>query len=181
MSTAHAIYRHRTTAGKRVFLSELAENDANANYARWLNDPTITHWLETHSATIPQLKKYIREKQRKADAILYGVFLIKNGQHIGNIKLEPIDYQKKNVVIGMLIGEKRLWGKGIATEVMKLATNYAFSVLKMRTVTLGVIPENKAALHIYLKCGFYVVRTDRKVMNHDGVFYDRCVLRKEAS
>ncbi|MDD5751481.1 MAG: GNAT family protein [Candidatus Peribacteraceae bacterium] len=175
MSTAHAIYRHRTAAGKRIFLSVLTEHDANANYAGWLNDPVITHWLETRSATIPKLKKYIREKQRKPDAILYGVFLIKNGQHIGNIKLEPIDYKKRDVVIGMLIGEKRLWGRGIATEVIKLATNYAFAMLKMRTVTLGVIPENKVALHIYQKCGFYIVRTDKNVLNHDGVLYDRCV------
>lgn len=181
MPTVRAAPRQRTVVGNVVFLSELTEDDATENYAHWLNDPEVNRWLETRNVTIPELKKYILEKRENPNAVLFGIFWNENGEHIGNIKLEPIDHEKKEATIGILVGEKEYWGKGAATEATNLATDYAFSVLKMRAVTLGVIPENKPALRVYEKCGFAVVRTDPKVMNHDGILYDRCVLRKEAS
>jgi len=166
--------------GSQIFLRTLTEKDASEAYARWLNDPEVNRWLETRRVTVPELKTYIREKQESPAALLCGIFWKENGQHIGNVKLEPIDFKKKEATLGIIVGARAYWGKGAATEATNLITDYAFSVLGMQAVTLGVIPENKSAIRVYEKCGFTVVHTDPKAMNHDGVLYDRCVLRKEA-
>src|SRR3989339_329284 len=166
-------------SGSRVFLRTLQEDDATDAYAAWLNDPEVNQWLETRRVTVPELRTYIRAKRESPDALLFGIFWKQTGQHIGNIKLEPIDREKKEATIGILIGEKPFWGKGVATEATNLAAEYAFSALGLQGVTLGVIPENKPAIRVYEKCGFTRVRIDPKTMNHDGVLYDRWVFRKE--
>jgi RimJ/RimL family protein N-acetyltransferase len=179
MRAARPPSQERTLAGTLVFLRPLAEEDATDAYAAWLNDPEVNRWLETHSVTLPELRAYIREKRESPHALLLGIFWKETGQHIGNVKLEPIDREKREATIGILIGEKAFWGKGVATEATNLATEHAFSALGMRAVTLGVIPENTAAIRVYEKCGFTRVRIDAKAVNHDGVLYDRWVYRRE--
>ena len=50
--------------------------------------------------------------------------------------------------------------------------------LKMKEVSLGVIPENKPAMHVYQKCGFKIYKTESKSLDHDGVLYDNVYLKK---
>jgi [ribosomal protein S5]-alanine N-acetyltransferase len=41
-----------------------------------------------------------------------------SGNNIGNIKYEPIVIEEHQATMGILIGEKRRRGKGVATEVI---------------------------------------------------------------
>lgn len=178
MATDPISSREKTAIGSLVFLRELTEEDASDAYAAWLNDPEVNQWLETRRVTVPELRDYIRAKRASPSALLFGIFWKETGQHIGNVKLEPIDDEKKEATIGILIGEKPFWGKGVATEVTNLAVKYAFSALGLQAVTLGVIPENKPAIRVYEKCGFTRVRIEPNAMDHDGVLYDRWVFQK---
>ena len=53
------------------------------------------------------------------------VNITKNNNHIGNIKLGPINFIHKNAVISYFIGEKKLWKRGYTTlaieEIIKIA------------------------------------------------------------
>lgn len=164
--------------GSIVFLRELHEGDASETYAAWLNDPVVNQFLETRSVTVPELKAYIRSKVESPTALFLGIFWKEDGRHIGNIKLEPIDGTKKEATIGILIGDKECWGKGVATEATNLLTEYAFSELALNAVKLGVIPQNAAAIRVYEKCGFHQVEVEKDAMNHDGVMFDRVVMKK---
>lgn len=164
--------------GSIVCLRELSEDDATAEYAAWLNDPEVNKYLETRHVTLPELRDYIRGKKESPTAILMGIFWKENGRHIGNVKLEPINKEKKTATMGILIGDKDYWGKGVATETTNLVTEYAFSDLKLELIELGVIAENAAAIRVYKKCGFETVRVEPKAMDHDGILYDKVVMRK---
>lgn len=169
-----------TLSGTLIFLRELTEADATESYAHWLNDPEVNQWLETRHVTVPELRTYIREKRLSSNALLFGIFWKENGQHIGNIKLEPMDRENGEATIGILIGEKAYWGKGVATEATNLVTDFAFRNLHMHAVNLGVISENKSAIHVYEKCGFTLVRKEKEKMNHDGILYDAWYFQKLA-
>lgn len=171
---------HWPIRGERIFLRPLREPDASATYAQWLNDEEVNRYLETRSVTLAELRTYIEEKHRNPQALLLGIFWSEDGSHIGNVKLEPIDFQEGDAVIGILIGDKRHWGKGVATETVDVVCTLAFDILKLQSLTLGVIPENAPAIRVYEKCGFHTVRTERDALNHDGVLHDRIVMRKEA-
>ena len=140
--------------GRRIYLKVLDEKDATEEYCDWLNDPGVNKYLETKEATIGELRRYIKDKNNDPNVLFLGIFLKKDGGHIGNIKLEPIDFNDKKATLGILIGNKEYWRKGLGTEATKLLVEYAFNTLDLIDVSLGVISENKAAIRVYEKAGF---------------------------
>ena len=87
--------------GDRIFLKKLSQKNATEEYCSWLNDPEVNQYLETRRATVAELKKYIKEKNKNSNCLFLGIFYKANNRHIGNIKLEPTDFkQKKGVYYG---------------------------------------------------------------------------------
>jgi RimJ/RimL family protein N-acetyltransferase len=162
--------------GVHIYLRTLGEKDANQDYCSWLNDPEVNAYLETRSTTILELKDYIMKKNASPGCIFLGIFTKEGGKHIGNIKLEPIDFGRKTATLGLLVGDKDYWGKGFGTEAVKLLVGWAFSNLGMEEVDLGVISENAAAIKVYGKAGFRVERVEKNAIRHDNKLYDRIVM-----
>lgn len=148
--------------GERIYLRTLTEDDANEEYAGWLNDNVVNQYLETKKATVEELRKYIKERYESKECIFLGIFLKKNDKHIGNIKLEPIDFENRIATMGMLIGDKNSWGKGFATEALNILVDWSFKNLNLAEMDLGVMRENAAAIRVYEKSGFRVVRENEK-------------------
>lgn len=162
--------------GKRVYLRELTPKNASKEYCAWLNDSEVNKYLETRKCNIPELKRYIQKQLDDPNSFFVGIFDKKNNKHIGNIKLEPIDWKNKKAVFGILIGNKDYWGKGIGTEATKLIVDYAFKDMNLNEIELGVISENKAAIKVYEKVGFKVIDIKKNAVNHDGVLFDDVIM-----
>jgi RimJ/RimL family protein N-acetyltransferase len=122
------------------------------------------------------LKQYIKEKKENPNCLFLGSFLKENNKHIGNIKLEPIEFNNKKATIGILIGNKDYWGKGIGTEATKLLVNYAFNSLDLKEVNLGVISENKVAIKVYKKVRFQIDRVEKKSAIYGNKYYDGIIM-----
>ncbi len=167
-------------AGEKIFLRTLDVKDASAEYVAWLNDPVVNQYLETRQATLENIGQYIREKLESPMALFLGIFWKEMGRHIGNIKLEPIDWEKKIATMGILIGDKEYWGKGVATEATNLIVDYAFRELGLKEVRLGVIATNTAARRVYEKCGFTVEKIEPNAIDHDGQKFDHVWMKKQS-
>ena len=135
-----------TLTGKLITLRTLEEKDATKEYASWLNDPEVNKYLTTKSVTLSELRDYIREKNADENIVLFGIFW--KDKHIGNVKLE-------DGLMGLLIGDKEYWGKGVGSEAVNLITNYAFSI-GYKEVRLGVKKNHTKAISLYKKCGYKV-------------------------
>jgi len=158
--------------GKRIYLRELKEEDASQEYCNWLNNSIVNKYLETRSTSIKELKEYIKEKKENENCIFLGIFIKNSDKHIGNVKLEPIDWNDKKATLGILIGDKNYWGKGICTIVMKLITKYAFEKMSLEKIDLGVLSENRAAIICYLKSGFKIDNFSPKADKRENALYD---------
>jgi len=161
---------------KNICLRKLKEEDASQEYCNWLNDPIVNKFLETRKATIEELKEYIREKKENKNCLFLGIFIKDIEKHIGNVKLEPIDWNNKKATLGILIGDKSYWGKGICSMVMKLVTEYAFEKLGLEKIDLGVISENKAAIKCYFNAGYKIEKVVKKVIKHGDKLYDKIIM-----
>jgi len=135
-----------------IQLRKLTLKNATKEYCNWLNDKEVNRYLETRKATINSLKKFINDKNKKKDCLLFGIF--HKEKHIGNVKLEPINYKEKTAELGILIGNKGYWNKGYGTKVMNLIINHAFNNLKLDKITLGVKANNKNAIKLYERVKF---------------------------
>ena len=167
--------------GRKIYIRELTENDATERYCGWLNDPIVNEYLETREATIDDLKEYIHSRKKNPNCLFFGIFIKDNNEHIGNVKLEPIDFEKKTSEFGMMIGEKKYWEKGIGTEVTRLVVNYAFNELNLKKIRLGVIPENKAAIRVYEKVGFKITKIEKDKIRHGDKLFDHMIMEIEKS
>lgn len=158
----------KTIVGDRVYLRTLEPGDASEAYCRWLNDPLVNAYLRTRNATTQDISNYIQEKAENPAAVLFGIFWKETDEHIGNVKLEPVDRAEGFADMGILIGNTAFWGKGVATEVTNLMVEYAWSELAIPRVILGVDTDNTAARRVYEKCGFRVYGVKKDFLSYEG-------------
>ena len=148
-----------------IYFRQLGTKDATARYCSWLNNPQVNKFLDTKKATVASLRQYIKDKNSKPDCIFLGIFDKTNHLHIGNIKLEPIDFVAKKAIVGILIGDKDYWGRGVGTKAMRLVIKYAFKDLKLNQLELNVKMGHQAAIKLYQKVGFAVTSKHPRAHN----------------
>ncbi|MHC4218420.1 MAG: GNAT family N-acetyltransferase, partial [Planctomycetota bacterium] len=103
---------------ERLTLRTLTESAADGPYLQWMQDPDIVRYLESRFSMFNRsdLARYIRAMNENEDVYLFGIFISATDEHVGNIKLGPINRHHDVGEIGILIGAKDHWGKGVATE-----------------------------------------------------------------
>jgi ribosomal-protein-alanine N-acetyltransferase len=142
--------------GERIYLREVRPSDVNENYYRWMNDPEVTQYLESrfYPNSMERLGDYVTSKLGDRDNVFLAIILKDDDQHIGNIKLGPIDWIHRFADVGIIIGDKSNWGKGYATEAIRLVVNYAFKKLNLHKVTAGCYANNSGAVKAFEKADF---------------------------
>lgn len=170
--------------GDLIRMRELRLSDVNETYYRWMNDSSATRYLE--SRFFPQSKEdileYVRVLHGKRDSVIFALILKEDGRHIGNIKLGNINWVHRHADVGMLIGEKDCWSRGVGREAMRLITDYAFGVLNLNHLTGGIYATNSGSLRMTLKSGWREEGRRREMYFSDGAYVDSIlvgVLRSE--
>ncbi len=156
--------------GPRILLESLKPQDITQNYANWMNDDEVVQYTESRGKnyTLKDLKNYIHEKNESPHDYLLGVFLKENREHIGNIKIGGIDLNKRSADIGVMIGNKKVWGQGFATEAIQLVTQYAFENLNLEKLIAGMLENNIGSLKAFLKSGYRQVDRQKTEKSFNG-------------
>lgn len=147
--------------GQDIYLRELKPEDVSQAYVDWMNDPDIMRFTEARFKqwSFDELTDFVKKCYNSQSDYMFGIFDKVTHNHIGNIKLGPVNPHHKFASIGLIIGNKDYWGKGIATDAIQLVTAFAFDELKLNKVTAGAYANNTASIKAFEKCGF----------NHEGL------------
>ena len=147
----------------------LTKADVTDRYLGWLADTSTTRFIETASGISGwhALESYVAERSNRGDILFLGIFNAVNGEHIGNIKYEPIDLIQKYAVMGIMIGQSEWRGKGVAAEVIKSTAMWLKSELALEEIILGVEKNNIHGIRAYENCGFKVSPTYKLIDNLD--------------
>lgn len=167
-------------AENKIFLEELRVDYLSDNYINWMKDREVTKYLTGGSKdyTVQELKEYVNKMNESKTDFLLGIFLKDGKAHIGNIKIGCIDSVYKFGNLGLLIGDKDMWGKGLATEAIILATKYAFDKLKLNKLKAGIIIENKGSHKAFLKAGYREVEIIKNYISLNGNNADVILVEK---
>jgi ribosomal-protein-alanine N-acetyltransferase len=140
----------------------LSPDEVSQDYVNWLKDPQVNRFLElrhqTH--TLSSVFEFVQSIDQSEDAVMFGLFLLATGKHIGNLKLSGLASNRTSGEIGYLIGVREVWGKGYATEAIVALSDFAFSELELTELTAGAYSENRGSIRVLEKCGF--VRSEAK-------------------
>jgi RimJ/RimL family protein N-acetyltransferase len=139
------------------------KSDNLSEYLGWLQDVENNVFIQSARAdyTQDELRKFIELTNDDASALLFGLFLKDDGQFIGTIKLQPIDFNADLVWVGMMIGNPEFRGKGYGREALQAVLEFIFKVLGIGSVYLGVDFENAPAISLYKRIGFEQVESRR--------------------
>lgn len=145
----------------RFLLRDLVESDASARYLSWFSNEGARTYIESaaHTKELDDLRRFIRDRVGRDDVLFLGIFDKTTGDHIGNVKFEPVDTRKAYAVMGMLIGESAYRGKGVAAEVLAAIGEWLKRYRGINEIVLEVHPDNTAAIRAYEKAGYRVSAT----------------------
>lgn len=124
--------------GEKILLRQIELKDCSDHYVNWLNDPEVNQYLETKwfEQNIDTIQAFVKSQRENNHSVLFAI-LADRKVHIGNIKIGPIHPYYKYADISYFIGEKSYWGKGIASEAIKLICNFGFKELELHKIEAG--------------------------------------------
>ena len=168
--------------GKKTILRPIRFSDAQ-RFTDWLCDTEVNMFTSRRPTTLEGEKKWIKGLKEKKDELHFAIET-KDGKHIGTISLEEISVRDQHASMGIFIGEKSYWNKGLGSDAIITIMNYGFKKLKLNRIELhmGVFEYNTRAIHAYEKIGFVREGAERERIFYDGKFHNvilMAVLAKE--
>jgi hypothetical protein len=140
-------------------------------------DPAVIVPRTVGPALGPTLSKCCESKSKPYNNLLdfYDqdyAWIIEAGSLIGQIRLDRVDLRDRRANLAIGIEDRGQLGIGLGTEAMVLVLGYAFNVLKLHRLSVGVVDYNLRAIRAYQKCGFVVEGSEREAAFVDGARHD---------
>ena len=148
-----------------------------------LSDKTTLASLANNKNIWDNLRDYIPYPYTESDAIFFinstkqeepqqSFGIVFNNNICGVISLViQKDVYHKSAEIGYWIGEP-YWGKGIATQAVKLITEYGFNELTLNRIYAGIFEYNLASIEVLKKNGFEREGIFKKAIIKNNKVYD---------
>ena len=84
----------------------------------------------------------------------FSIKTIAEGRYIGNCAIYNIDWEHAEAHVGIVIGDRRYWGKGYGCDAFRSLMDYAFNHLGMHRLNLKTLESNVRARKCFSRCGF---------------------------
>jgi RimJ/RimL family protein N-acetyltransferase len=153
----HAVPTERWR-GRAVELFLLEPDLVTETYVGWLNDSAVNQYLECRfaEATLANTRSFVEDALASPATLFLGIRSIALGRHVGNIKLAPIDRNHGLGEIGILVGDRDAWGRGIASQAIGQLAAIAREELGLRKLTAGCYASNVGSVRAFEKAGFAI-------------------------
>lgn len=170
----------------RVVLRPFTRGNLNsADYLRWMNDPRVTRTIGRFDYLFPVSRAKLVEYFNGIDtdttvflAIHARVDTKKKETFVGTLKIYDIDYLARRASIGVMVGERAAWGRGIASDAIQAACRFIFDVLGFRKVTAGYLATNVGMHRVFEKNGFDIEGVLREQVFFEGKLVDHLMVCK---
>ena len=160
-----------------LIVKNLLVEDVTKDYADWLNDPQVNQNLSIDShQTKESCIEYVESFENRNDSLLLGLFIKGPNLHIGNISISMIDIPNRSAWIGISIGRKEYWGKGLAKEALISTVTYLFNNSILHSINAGVTVDNLSSINLFFKSGFKIVGLLKESSMVNGKYEDGYIL-----
>jgi len=160
--------------GNQVHVRGLSVEDAAGPMGQWTNDREVSRTL--YRGAFPSdagtVAKEIEASRASATDIEFAVIETESGRHVGVAGIHGLNWVARHCEFRILMGERDVWGQGYGTEATQLMVVYAFEVLNMAKVWLGVVKDNAGAVRCYEKAGFVREGELRNEVYRNSRYYD---------
>jgi [ribosomal protein S5]-alanine N-acetyltransferase len=153
--------------GKFVTLSSFQKDDISRKYLSWLNDKEVVKFSNQRfvNHNILSSKKYLKSFSGSNNLFL-SIKLTENNQMIGTMTAY---FSFHNTVdVGIMIGEKSLWGNGYGKDAWNTLLFWLEKELNVRKITAGTLASNKGMLKLMKQSAMSLEATkkDHEMLNN---------------
>ncbi len=143
----------------RFLLKPLTTSDVTSQYVQWLHDDMAQRYITAAAVhqDIETVSAFVRERENRDDVLFLAIFVASTGEHIGNIKFEPVSTATRTATMGILLGERNWRSRGVAAEVLEACAHWLYANRSVVHIRLGVHRDNAAAIRAYEKVGFRLI------------------------
>ncbi len=135
----------------------------------WFTDERSFKMWSADKFDYPLSEEQLRNYKEMYEEDEFGwifIALDEKGTPVGHLLMRMADYEKNSVHFGFIVVDASMRGKGYGSEMVRLAVQYAFEILKVKMVTLGVFDTNPGAQACYRKVGFITESYDLDVLTY---------------
>ena len=157
--------------GERVVLRAVEPDDLHQLW-RWRNDLELFQLVEGDPPTPISVERFEAEFEERLQGPSVELAIDLDGRLIGRCGMFEFDELARNAKIGVTIGEREVWGKGIGRDVVEVLLAYAFHERHLHRVWLDVLATNERALRCYRSAGFVEEGRQRQHAWVDGEYVD---------
>lgn len=169
---------------ERLYLRGLEASDVQGQYPSWLNDETLTQYLEHH--VFPYSKAsaldYIDNLRHRRDILMLAIIDKISDKHIGNITLSSISTLHLSAEFTLLLGDPDSHSKGLAKEASRLLFTHGFHTMNLNRIWCGTMQSNTPMQRLALSLGMVEEGIKRQEVYKNGRYNDTIqysILREE--
>jgi ribosomal-protein-alanine N-acetyltransferase len=138
----------------KLMLREILESDIEEVFQIYNNENVFQYCpaLFSHNKeTVRKMITHFNRDFKKMTKIKWGICL-KDGQNkvVGIIEIFDINKRENRVEIGYFLNES-YWGKGIASEAVRILTEFLLNTAEFSKVYAGVMVEHAASKNVLFK------------------------------
>ena len=161
-----------------IELKPLSDENISAFY-NWINDDEAIKYSLSLFQTIStksEIDYWYTELINNNDILNYGIFMQSDNRLIGYAGICNIAEDNKSGEFYIFIGDKTMWGKGIATTVAKQVVGIAFDQMNFEQVYLTVSEPNIGGIKAYTKAGFLIKDRLIDACYRDNKYHDKLIM-----
>lgn len=161
----------------KVFLRAIEPEDYKISI-HWRRDSEIQNMVVGRPYFVSENaeKQWVENANNSPTDLKLAVCDRSTGLYIGNIYLLNIDLFNRSAVFSKLLGDKKYWGGGFATDATLLMLHHAFYDLGLERIEARQLLGNKASIRVNEKCGFKSEGVLRKAAFKNGELQDLNVM-----
>ncbi|SHJ72490.1 Protein N-acetyltransferase, RimJ/RimL family [Clostridium amylolyticum] len=164
--------------GNKIKLREYKREDIALAYS-YVNDMEVKRLLVTDvpfPTIYEQEESWFESLLKEKNNYNFAIEDLETGSYIGGCGINNLDWLNRVATIGIMIGDKRYWGKGYGTDAIKVLNKFIFQQMNINKIKLNVFSFNERARKCYEKCGFQVEGILRQELFRDGEYHDEYVM-----
>lgn len=164
--------------GNKVVLKYITEDDISKEYLNWLNDEHVVKGLDTvpQPYTMSMLRAYVENILNNENIHMFMVLDKESKENIGTAKIHNISLKNGTCNLGLMLGNKKFWGKGYGQDAYNTVIDYVFRNLKIRKIWELANEDNIASLSMCKRAGFQIEGHLKKQVLSEGKYIDKIVL-----
>ena len=170
-------------SGKLIYLVPFEEIHFNTDYLEWLRDIDVIKYIGREEYLLPihtgEIEKYIKGLWANPYCGFFSLYRSDEKRFIGTAKVSfgnEEGYRNRIADLGIMIGDKKSWGLGFATDCISVLARYAFNTLGVRKLTAGAVSSNVAVIKAFKKLGFIEEGRLRKKVFVSGGYDDHVLM-----